>query len=307
MNAIGKLFALAVIIIVGCAQSEIIAPTPRPTTTTDTTFIEEKVTTKSGLGMSTNTSLGVWYKNIVNLKSHWYYTWGTSIPSDQEQNMPLNAEFVPMLWGAGSVTDATIEKLKQMKEDGQIKYVLGFNEPDLAAESNMTVEQALALWPRLEEIGVPLVSPATAYPSLTEGSWMTRFMDGVEAQGLRVDHIAIHLYVGSDPATYLSAIKAVYEKYQKPIWITEFAVRDDNTGGDITKNRFSPLDILSFMQKLLPELEKLDYVYRYAWFNPSPTMAGLYPCALIDGNGKLTILGDYYKSLSPNQLIEVAP
>ena len=113
-------------------------------------------------------------------------------------------------------------------------------------------------------------------------------------------HIAVHLYVGNDPNTYINALKAVYAKYQKPIWITEFAVRDDNTGGDLSKNRYSPIDILSFMQRLLPELEKLDFVYRYTWFHPSPTMAGLYPCALFDANGKLTILGEYYRSISPN-------
>lgn len=301
MKNFGVLLIFLTFLTGSCSSSYIEPPTPKPVASDDEKEPEVPVVSeKRGMGLSTNTSTGVWWKNIVNVKAHWYYTWGTSIPTDKEADMPLNSEFVPMFWGAGSVNDATIARVKQLKEEGKAKYVLGFNEPDLAAEANMTVEQALALWPRLEEIGLPLVSPVTSYPSLTEGSWFVRFMDGAEARGLRVDHIAVHLYVGNDPNTYINALKAVYAKYQKPIWITEFAVRDDNTGGDLSKNRYSPIDILSFMQRLLPELEKLDFVYRYTWFHPSPTMAGLYPCALFDANGKLTILGEYYRSISPN-------
>ncbi|PIG98398.1 hypothetical protein CS542_06290 [Pedobacter sp. IW39] len=42
--------------------------------------------------------------------------------------------------------------------------MLGFNEPDLGDQSNMSVQDALAAWPKLESIGLPLGSPATAKP-----------------------------------------------------------------------------------------------------------------------------------------------
>lgn len=306
MKLSGLILGVSILFAASCTGSEIIPPMPRPVEEEDDQeIVEPVVSTKKGLGMSTGTTTGVWWKNIVNVKAHWYYTWGTSIPESQIANMPINAEFVPMFWGAGSITDASIQRVKDMKEAGTAKYVLGFNEPDLAQEANMTVEQALALWPRLEEIGLPLVSPVTSYPSLAENSWFVRFMDAAEAQGLRVDHVAVHLYVGSDPTTYINALTAVWEKYKKPIWITEFAVRDDQTGGDPSRNRYSPLDILVFMQRIMPELEKLDFIYRYTWFNPSPTMAGLYPCALFDSNGKLTILGEYYRDVAPNEDIRI--
>lgn len=250
--------------------------------------------------MSTATTTGTWHGNIVNSASHWYYTWGTTIPESQEANMPANAEFVPMFWGAGNVNANNINKLINLKNQGKIKYILGFNEPDLREEANMTVEQALDLWPQLESIGLPLVSPATSYPSLNPDSWFVRFMDGAQSRGLRVDYIAVHLYVGGNPGTYIKILQDVYARYGKPIWITEFAVRDDNTGGNPANNMYTPEMILTFMQNLLPQLEALDFVYRYAWFNPSPTMAGLWPCALFNQNGSLTILGDYYKSIPAN-------
>lgn len=254
---------------------------------------------KRGLGMSTATTTGTWYGNITNSNSHWYYTWGTTIPTAQEPNMPANSEFVPMFWGASNVNSTNINKLITLKNQGKIKYILGFNEPDLAEESNMTVEQALNLWPQLESIGLPLVSPATSYPSLNPDSWFVRFMDGAVARNLRVDYIAVHLYVGGNPGTYVKILQDVYAKYGKPIWITEFAVRDDNTGGNPANNMYTPEMILEFMQNLLPQLEALPFVYRYAWFNPSPTMAGLWPCALFNQDGSLTILGNYYKSIPP--------
>jgi hypothetical protein len=43
------------------------------------------------------------------------------------------------------------------------KTILGFNEPDLAGQANMTVGQALDLWPRLQATGRRLGSPAVAY------------------------------------------------------------------------------------------------------------------------------------------------
>ncbi len=257
-------------------------------------------TPKRGLGMSTATTTGTWHGNIVNSESHWYYTWGTTIPEAQEPNMPASSEFVPMFWGAGNVNTNNINKLINLKNQGKIKYVLGFNEPDLSEEANMTVEQALNLWPQLESIGLPLVSPATSYPSLNPDSWFVQFMDGVQTRGLRVDYIAVHLYVGGNPGTYIKILQDVYAKYGKPIWITEFAVRDDNTGGNPANNMYTPEMILTFMQNLLPQLEALDFVYRYAWFNPSPTMAGLWPCALFNQNGSLNTLGEYYKSVPPN-------
>jgi Glycosyl hydrolase catalytic core len=68
-----------------------------------------------------------------------------------------------MIWGAGSVTTAT---LSQVRREGRV--LLGFNEPDLSSQSNMSVSQALALWPRLMATGMRLGSPAVARSPLTE-------------------------------------------------------------------------------------------------------------------------------------------
>jgi len=113
-------------------------------TSTDTTAA---ITTgKKGVDFNTNMTNGTWNGDIVNLKAFWFYTWGTPLPNGS----PQNCEFVSMFWGQGNVTDGNIAAVKQLKDQGKVKYVLGFNEPDRGDQSNMTVSQALALWPKLE-------------------------------------------------------------------------------------------------------------------------------------------------------------
>lgn len=298
-----------ILLIASCEQSEIVPPVIRPIETEEPETPAEDVSVKKGVGMSTNTTVGVWWKNIVNLKPHWFYTWGTFIPDEQSVYMPQNVEFIPMFWNGATVTQGNIDKLNTLYEEGKIKYVLGFNEPDLTSEANMSVADALAKWKFICDNlnpGIKLVSPATSYPSLSETGWMVQFMEGAIAQNLRVDYIGVHIYQPNTASLFTTPVGAVYEKWGKKVWITELGVRDDNTGGDISKNRYTPAQMLTFAQSLLPQLEAMEAVDRYVWFNASPTMSGLWPCALIDANGLPTIVGDYYSLLHPNTQILVA-
>lgn len=298
-----------VFFMVACDSSEITPPVKPIVEEEEPEVPVEDTSVKKGMGMSTNTTVGVWWKNIVNMKAHWFYTWGTFIPEDQIESMPQNCEFVPMFWNGATATQANIDKLNALYEEGKINYVLGFNEPDLTGEANMSVGEALTKWKFICDNlnpGIKLISPATSYPSLSETSWMVQFMDGVAEQNLRIDYIAVHIYQPNTATLFTDPLKAVYERWGKKIWITEFGVRDDNTGGDPAKNRYTPAQMLSFTQTLLPQIEDMEGVDRYAWFNASPTMSGLWPCALIDSNGLPTIVGDYYSSLHPNTKIAVA-
>jgi hypothetical protein len=94
--------------------------------------------------------VGVWTfggvsQALAESGASWYYTWSTQ---HSGVTTPASGSFVPMIWGAKSVTDAS---LAQARAYGP--YLLGFNEPDMAQQSNMTVEQALELWPQLMAAG----------------------------------------------------------------------------------------------------------------------------------------------------------
>jgi hypothetical protein len=78
-----------------------------------------------------------------------------------------------------------------------------------------------------------------------------------------------------------------WDRFHKPIWLTEFACPQKN----------SVNDQLHYMRSLLPRLEAASYVYRYAWFVSRTHGDGwIYPAAnLLDMNGPhLTTLGHYY-------------
>ncbi|MBN9296334.1 MAG: hypothetical protein J0I41_04940 [Filimonas sp.] len=282
--------ASLVITTLGCAKSNDYVPAKAQ-------VINYTVKGKKGAAFSTNTSSGTWWGNTINLQSHWFYTWGLSVPFEQA---PQNCEFEPMFWSKASVTDANIALAKQMKDQGRAKYILGFNEPDLSDQANMTVDDALALWPQLESIGLPLGSPAASWPTR---QWIYDFMDKAIAQKRRVDFICVHMYVGTDENSFVQVLQDLYNKYKLPIWITEFATCANNA---VTKsdNPYTPEMVLAFMQRLLPKLEALSFVQRYSWFSASTSSARLWSSSLVDPFGNLTELGKWYAAYQPNAAIK---
>lgn len=281
---------LSAFLLSACAKSNEYTPKVAP-------VITYKVQGKKGADFSTNTQNGTWWGNTINTQAHWFYTWGLNVPTELA---PQNCEFTPMFWGASTVTDANITYVQNLHTQGRANYVLGFNEPDLSDQSNMSVSQALALWPKLESIGLPLGSPAASWPTR---QWIYDFMDSCKAQGRRVDFICVHMYVGTDENSFVQTLQDLYNKYKLPIWITEFATVA-NAATKMSDNPYSPDQVLAFMQRLLPKLEALSFVQRYSWFSGSPTSAKLWSSALVDSYGNLTALGKWYAGFQANTQIK---
>ncbi len=233
-----------------------------------------------------------WSFMVSDLKVHWHYSWGSTL-SEYE---PVNVDFVPMIWGYNGIDQEKVAELKTLKDEGKLRYLLGFNEPDKTDQANMTVAQAIEKWPLLEEVGVPLGSPAPANPT---GDWLQEFMQRAENEGLRVDFVCVHWYGGINAQAFLNRLQEIYDLYNKPIWITEFAPADWDATTP-AENRHSTAEVLNFMETVLPELEELSYVDRYAWFSFSQNSAAGTSSALFDAAGNLTELGAYYANFEPN-------
>lgn len=255
------------------------------------TPVTEVGLTKKGAAFSNNSLR--WSHKTSELGAHWMYSWG-NIMRDE---IPENVEFVPMFWGRGSVTQENINRIKQLVAEGKVKYVLGFNEPDGADQANMSVDEAIALWPMLEQIGVPLVSPATVNPN---NAWMQEFMRRADAQGLRVDHVAVHHYGGASVTAFIDKLKQTYQAYNRPIWVTEFAVADWSAT-TAANNRYSQTEVLAFMDEALKAMDEIKWVHRYAWFDGR--QAPLRPSALFDEDGNITPVGQLYAGHRRNGLI----
>jgi hypothetical protein len=223
-------------------------------------------------GVSAWTFSGV-RKALARSGATWYFTWSSGHPGIAS---PPGVQFVPMIWGGGSVTAAT---LSRVRHEGH--YLLGFNEPDSRSQSNMTVSQALQLWPRLMATGMSLGSPAVATDAATAGSWLDEFMRGVVARHYRVNFIAVHWY-GGDFATgpavrQLQAyLRAIHARYHLPIWLTEFALIRFGASVSFPTARQQA----AFVTAAAAMLERLRFVQRYAWFalpaTPGDGTAGLF-------------------------------
>ncbi|MEV0131889.1 sigma-70 family RNA polymerase sigma factor [Dactylosporangium sp. NPDC050688] len=215
-------------------------------------------------GVSTNGKVNFNQAAVKDMKAGWYYNWSPS-PSFGATS---GVEFVPMVWGTANV-DADVAKAK-----ANGKVLLGFNEPDLKEQSNMSPEQVLDLWPKLQASGLRLGSPSVAYGGDTPGGWLDRFMSGAKSRGYRVDFIALHWYggdFGPDAPNQLKRyLQNVYNRYKLPIWLTEYALmRFDN--GTV----YPSVDQqVSFVKSSTVMLEGLSFVERYAWFILYSSKAG---------------------------------
>ena len=219
------------------------------------------------------------------LDAGWYYDWWHGPVAGA-----TNLDFVPMMWGDHVTTDA----LNEAVANSTAGELLGFNEPDITNQANMTVERAVKLWSSLENTGLRLGSPATGRRVLRDDSWFARFMAEAKAKDLRVDFIALHPYTTNPDVDALeNYIIAVYEKYKLPIWITEFALVDF---GDW--NRFTYEDNAKFMAQAFQMLDDLIFVERYAWFSPAPNGDGLgIKTSFLDPEGNQTVVGKAYADL----------
>ncbi|MCL6669602.1 glycosyl hydrolase [Streptomyces panaciradicis] len=243
-----------------------------PSTSDPGTTTTNRPATSTRKGVSLNPVDGA-SQALVDSKASWYFNWASSTGSVTK---PDGVEYVPMIWGPGSVTD---EQLGSAKNEGS--ELLGFNEPDSGSQANMTVEQALDLWPRLQSTGMRLGAPAVATGADIAGGWLDRFMQGAEQRGLRVDFIPLHWYgadFGPDAANQLSQyIQRVHDRYHKPIWLTEYGLIDFSQA---TPRYPSQQEETAFINSSTRMLDGLDYVERYAWFTLSTTTS---PTGLYDG------------------------
>ncbi|MEU4626176.1 glycosyl hydrolase [Actinoplanes sp. NPDC023801] len=194
---------------------------------------------------------------VKDVGAKWYYNWGTD-----NDSMPADAEFVPMIWDENVVTAANLAKVRT-----EGRTLLGFNEPDLAGQAGMTVEQALDLWPQLQATGMRLGSPAVAFGGDTPGGWLDRFMTGARQRNLRVDFITLHWY-GSDfsdaaAGQFMGYVKAVHDRYRLPIWVTEYGLMNFTGSPKFPDTQ----QITRFIRSSTSQMDAAPYVERYAWFS----------------------------------------
>ena len=168
--------------------------------------------------------------------------------------------FVPMLWSTNSYHLPNWESNVNEAISNGATHILGFNEPDLGAQANMSPEEAAGAWDNMEKFGdkVKIGSPAVCNGGGATGlNWLTKFMSACSS--CQIDFIAIHWY--GDANEYgIDALKQHIKDTQavaggRPIWLTEF-----QPSGSVEQQA-------DFMNTMLPYLDdKSNGVERYAYF-----------------------------------------
>jgi hypothetical protein len=232
-------------------------------------------------GIAANTAPGAAFFPAVA----WWYDWSAS-----GSGAGAGIEFVPMIWGASSVT-ATLPSAS--------KYLLTFNEPNFHAQSNLTAQQAASYWPMIEAkaraVGVPIVSPAMNFcgpASMCNGTDPYQYLKDFFAActGCQVDYVAVHWYNCDLPSLrdYLEPGGNLegFEQFGKPIWLTELSCNGSAM----------PADQEAYMRAAIPYLESNPNVFRYSWFSADP----IPNAKLVNSDGSPTALGQVYIDLPQN-------
>ncbi|MBP8851004.1 MAG: T9SS type A sorting domain-containing protein [Breznakibacter sp.] len=207
-----------------------------------------------------------------------------------------------------------------------VKYLLGFNEPNFTNQANITPQQAAAAWPKMEKVaqdyGLKLVSPAVNYspnaswvsnlatlPTLPSGmAWRIQNKQGEEHYGevnindpfnwltaffayyptAKVDYIACHCYMNT-ASVVIGYVNDFITKFNRPVWLTEYCGWDNG----ITKSGQE-----SYMRETIASFDANPNVFRYAWFfgRDLYTVAP-YSSLLTPNYGELSTLGKIYANL----------
>ena len=192
----------------------------------------------------------------------WWYNWGSLPENDVNANYEsLGVEYVPMAWGKQSDTDvqAFISKIKP-----GAKYLLAFNEPNFTDGARLTPQEAVNDWANVEKIAaaknLEIVSASPAYngPKNYGGfsdpvAWHDQFF--LLCPNCKVDYIAFHTYDSSSGSVI--GVTGNLKKYNRPVWVTEFANRVIQTAAQKT----------TFMKEIVASFENDPDIYRYSWFS----------------------------------------
>ncbi|EPS32052.1 hypothetical protein POX_d05773 [Penicillium oxalicum] len=191
----------------------------------------------------------------------WAYNWAMS---SWGQALPSNVEFVPMLWGAKDF-GGWFAAIETALSSG-CGYILGFNEPDIGSQANMSPSQAAGYY---QNYITPfsgkakLISPAVS-SSTNAGmglSWLGEFLNDCSSCGL--SGLAVHWY-GETAEQFKShitqALSLAADHGIPEVWVTEFALSADVGGVTDASNT------AAFLSEVLPWLDAQQGVSRYSYF-----------------------------------------
>ncbi|KAG5641851.1 hypothetical protein DXG03_004110 [Asterophora parasitica] len=202
-----------------------------------------------------------------------------------------------MLWGLKSVEQFSAN-WRSNRARGDVKAVLGMNEPQQKGQADMTPEDGAIVWKTylepLRAQGIRLGSPAPS--SAPSGkTWLVDFFAAC-AESCTVDFIALHWY-GTNAAQFISYVQDMHATFaERPVWVTEWACHNFNPASP-NPRQCTAEEVTAFLNETQQWMDETEWVERYAWFGAmrEDAMNDVNPDnALMDKEGKLNSLGRQY-------------
>lgn len=197
--------------------------------------------------------------NLVNggTRGSWAYNWDSL-----SNGLSSGVEFVPMLWGdRPDHTDRWAANVEKSLSEGA-SHILSFNEPDHAAQANLSPEAAAAAHVKYvnpyagrARIGAPAITNSNLDGQGTR--WLRSFMSACESAGCKIDFCVAHWYSPADqPQSLIDHLNEVHSICgNRPVWLTEFApLGSDDQNAEFLRNNLNRLD------------SELGYLERYSYF-----------------------------------------
>ncbi len=186
--------------------------------------------------------------SVTAVKGSWEYAWAANPPNC------AGVENVPMIFGSYD---------QNYTPSGNSAWLMGFNEPDLQDQANLSISDAVSIWRKLE-LKFPdrkLLAPA---PSGANPDWIVSFRNTyISTYGTppRLNGLAAHCY-----AWYASDCINITQKFVSwanswgiaEVWVTEFSLSPYAPS--------SPTQALQEAQTFINWMTSQTKVTRYAWF-----------------------------------------
>ncbi|KXG50940.1 Glycoside hydrolase, superfamily [Penicillium griseofulvum] len=215
----------------------------------------------------TSSKRGAAYNDVTTVSAltsggsiSWAYNWAGSLSG----LLPQNVEFVPMLWGP-KMFGGWVTAIETALSSGST-YILGFNEPDMPSQANMSPSDAanyymtyITPWSGKAKLISPAVTSSTQAGFGLD--WFESFIGS--CSGCGISGLAVHWY-GDDADNFKTFVTNAVDTASKhglsEVWITEFALNADIGGSSNTANT------AAFLSEVIPWLDSQPGVTRYSYF-----------------------------------------
>ncbi|KAK1973368.1 glycosyl hydrolase catalytic core-domain-containing protein [Colletotrichum cereale] len=198
---------------------------------------------KRGFAYNNATLVNRFMDNMQCTECSWAYNWD----STDNGILPHSLNFVPMLWSPAANHTGRWPQNADAMISSRSTHILSFNECDRPDQCNLDAASAAAAH-------VKFVNRNSA--AAGEGlSWLELWVWTCDSLGCEYDFCVAHWY-GNSVEDLLKHVASVHEICRgKPVWLTEFAIND---GSDEQH--------AAFITAVIPKLDAVDYLERYAYF-----------------------------------------